>query len=86
MRHFLKILQVTMSWKILGTHYFFLDFFPKTFISISLSPVSVLLGVNKMVTSFRQHCLGGERRHLQVTYWGFFLHPFLFCFSVRLCD
>ena len=43
-------------------------FFPKTFISISLSPVSVLLGVNKMVTSFRQHYLGGERRHLQVTY------------------
>ena len=35
-------------------------FFSNTFISISLSPISVLLGVNKMVTNFRQYCLGGE--------------------------
>ena len=61
-------------------------FFSNTFISISLSPISVLLGVNKMVTNFRQYCLGGEKRHLQVTYWRFFLYPFQFCYSVRLCD
>lgn len=82
MRHFLKILQVTMSWKILGTHHYFLDFFPKTFISISLSPVSVLLGGNKMVTSFRQNCLGGgKRRHLQVTYFSFILFSSVFLYD-----
>ena len=80
MRHFLKILQVTMSWKILGTHYYFLDFFPKTFISISLSPVSVFLGVNKMVTSFRQHSLGGGKEALASNLLGIFPSSFSLLF------